>query len=345
MKTKKKSHISYLISKVFVLCSLFFALYSCNSDNQQSQQKDKDKDLKPMLVESPAFDADTAYHYIEQQVKFGPRVPNTDAHAKCANYLEKELKKYTPHVFIQKGDVKAFDGKTLKIKNIIAAFYPEKKKRILLCAHWDTRPFADQDTKDQEKPIDGANDGGSGVGVLLEVARQITLKEPGIGIDIILFDGEDYGQPEDSKFPVMYDSYCLGSQYWAKNPPTPNYRPYFGILLDMVGGKNVAFTQEEVSRTFAPVFVNKIWEIGVAAGYSENFLFKKTPPIIDDHYYINQVANIPTVDLIHYDETSKSGFWQHWHTHEDNMENIDKKSLKAVGQTLLAVIYNEPKES
>lgn len=325
----------YTLLTVTALC-----LTACEN-KPTTGQSGSTETTKEQQARVPDFSADSAFRYVAEQVAFGPRVPNTKAHAACADYLVKELERSNGKVFVQKAGVKAFDGKTLNIQNIIAAFYPEKTKRIMLCAHWDTRPFADQDTRDQDKPIDGANDGGSGVAVLLEVARQLSIQEPEVGIDIIFFDAEDYGQPEDSEYPEMKDSYCLGSQYWAKNPPVPNYRPFFGILLDMVGGYHATYAQDEVSRVFAPAFVNKIWDAGVKAGYSSYFIFKQTPPIIDDHYYINTLASIPTVDIIHHDESSPSGFWTHWHTHEDKLENIDPQSLKAVGQTLLTLIYQE----
>lgn len=317
---------------------LVVALAACEDGAKKKADTQQEETKK---IVAPAFNEDSAFDFVKQQVAFGPRVPGSKAHANAANYFVSTLKKYGATVFVQEGSAKTFDGKTFAIKNIIASFQPKATKRILLAAHWDTRPFADQDTKDQNKAIDGANDGASGVGVLLEVARQMQLKNPSIGVDIVLFDLEDYGQPEGSKFPEMRDSYCLGSQYWAKNPPIPNYRPMYGVLLDMVGGENLLFTQEEVSRTFAPQVLEYVWQKAAQAGYSSNFSYEQTPAIIDDHYYVNTLANIPMVDLIHRDASSQSGFWKHWHTHEDKLENIDKKSLKVTGQVLMQLIYTE----
>jgi hypothetical protein len=213
----------------------------------------------------------------------------------------------------------------------------------MLCAHWDTRPFADQDTEDTNKAIDGANDGASGVGVLLEIARQFSLKKPNIGVDIILFDAEDYGQPAVSDYPRMEHSYCLGSQYWATHLHKSNYFAKYGILLDMVGGKNAVFTQELASLSFAPKVLNKVWNTAAELGYGNFFQFKKTNLIIDDHLYINNLAQgrVPTIDIIEYNEVTESHFYEHWHTHKDKLENIDKNTLKAVGQTVLQVVYNE----
>jgi glutaminyl-peptide cyclotransferase len=325
------------INYIFLMV-LAFVVTACENDGKKQSAAKKEEVKK---VVAPSFNEDSAFSFVKKQVEFGPRVPGSKAHANTAKFLENTLKAYGANVIIQSGKIKTYDGKSFDLKNIIASFQPKASKRILLAAHWDTRHIADQDSKDKGKPIDGANDGGSGVAVLLEVARQMSLKNPTLGVDIILFDLEDYGQPDDSNLPEMRDSYCLGSQYWAKNLHVPNYRPMYGVLLDMVGGENVFFTQEEVSRTFAPQVVEYVWQKAAQAGYSSNFSYEHTPAIIDDHYYINSIANIPTIDLIHRDASSVSGFWKHWHTHEDNIANIDKKSLKVTGQVLMQLVYTE----
>lgn len=211
----------------------------------------------------------------------------------------------------------------------------------MLCAHWDTRPFADQDSVNRNKPISGANDGGSGVGVLLEIARMLSTASSPVGVDIIFFDAEDYGQPDDSPLPQKKDTYCLGSQYWAKNPPVPGYKPMYGILLDMVGAKNATFTMEDISMNFAASVMENVWKTAADIGYSDYFLFTRTGQIVDDHYYINTLAGIPTIDIIHHDASTKYNFPREWHTHRDTMDIIDKNTLKAVGQTLLEVIFRE----
>ena len=224
----------------------------------------------------------------------------------------------------------------------IGQFSPEKTKRILLFAHWDTRPVADKDIKDADKPIDGANDGGSGVGVLLEMARQFSLKEPNYGVDIIFFDAEDYGTFK-GRSSSMKDDWCLGSQYWGKNPPIPNYRPKYGILLDMVGEKNAQFPKEYFSTYFAKNVVDKVWNTGRRLGYSNYFISTElgyNQQITDDHRYVNILANIPSIDIISYDP-NQNKFGDYHHTHADNMDIIDKNSLKAVGQTVIEVIYQE----
>ena len=308
-----------------------------------SEPKVKKKAVLHKTVEVPSFNADSAYNFIADQVAFGPRVPNTKEHIACADYLIEKLNSYCDTVIVQEAQLRAFDGNVLNSKNIIASFKPLRAKRILLCAHWDTRPFADQDSINKNSAIEGANDGGSGVGVLLEIARQFSLKKPDIGIDIILFDSEDYGQPSESQYPRMEHSYCLGSQYWATHLHKDNYFAKFGILLDMVGGKNAVFTQELASTTFAPQVVKKVWNTAAKLGYGNTFIFQKTNLIIDDHLYINNFAQgrVPTIDIIEYNPLTESHFYEHWHTHEDKLQNIDKTTLKAVGQTVLDVVYNE----
>lgn len=324
---------------IYILFAFAMLLGACAGDEKKEVKNTEDATV--VKVEVPVFNEDSAFENISKQVAFGPRVPGTKAHAKCAEWLEAELKKYGASTFVQNGKVTTFDGKTFQLKNILGSFNAKASNRILLAAHWDTRPFSDQDPTDKNVAIDGANDGGSGVGVLLELARNLQMKNPSVGIDIIFFDLEDYGQPEVSAYKQMQDSYCLGSQYWAKNPPIANYKPMYGILLDMVGGENAVFMQEEVSRVYAPQVLDKVWKAAADAGYSSYFQYTASPAIVDDHYYVNTIANIPMIDIIHRDETSASGFWKHWHTREDKLEKIDKRSLKAVGQSLLQLIYSE----
>mgnify|MGYP000604358781 FL=1 len=308
-----------------------------------SEPKVKKKIVQVKTVEVPYFNADSAYNFIADQVAFGPRVPNTKGHIACGDFLIEKLNSYCDTVIVQEAQLTAFDGNVLNSKNIIASFKPLRAKRVMLCAHWDTRPFADQDSENKNVAIEGANDGGSGVGVLLEIARQFSIKKPDIGVDIILFDSEDYGQPSESDYPRMEHSYCLGSQYWATHLHKDNYFAKFGILLDMVGGKNAVFTQELASTTFAPQVVKKVWNTAAKLGYGNTFKFQKTNLIIDDHLYINNLAQgrVPTIDIIEYNPATESHFYEHWHTHEDKLENIDKTTLKAVGQTVLDVVYNE----
>jgi hypothetical protein len=315
---------------------LFVTIIACNTN------QDKVVEKKPKVkVEVPNFNSDSAYFFVEQQVSFGPRVISSKAWDNCSKYLTNKLESYNAKVIVQQAPITTYDQKKHTLRNIIGSYLPEKNNRIALFAHWDSRHVADYDTINTSQPILGANDGGSGVGVLLEIARNLNLKNPKIGVDIIFFDAEDYGQPENSKFPIMNDSWCLGSQYWSKNPHKQNYFAKYGILLDMVGGKDAEFWQESISSYYASNIIKKVWDVAHNIGYSNFFIYKNSPQIMDDHYYVNTIAGIPTIDIIEYDPFSKTNFNKHWHTHADNMNNVDRKTLKAVGQTVINVIYSE----
>ncbi len=299
----------------------------------------KSNSEKSMIA--PVFDADSAYSYVAEQVAFGPRVPNSEAHKSCAAYLESELERHGAQVFVQEAVLTAYNGDQLDARNIIGAFGPDKTRRILLFAHWDSRPYADHDADEanHRKPIDGADDGGSGVGVLLEIARQIGQKAPEVGIDIIFFDAEDYGTPEFVNEDKP-NTWCLGSQFWAKKPHVPGYKAEYGILLDMVGAKGATFYKEHTSVLYASRYVEKIWAAARDLGYGKYFINATSGGVIDDHVYVIEGRRIPCLDIINYD-MERFDFASYWHTMNDNMENIDKETLKAVGQTVLEVIYNE----
>ncbi len=288
-------------------------------------------------VPVPDFDRDSAFNYVAKQVDFGPRRPNTKGHDACRNWLVTQLKNYGAEVIEQKFDAKAYTGEVLKSTNIIGQINPTATRRIVLAAHWDTRHIADQDKDpaNKKKPILGADDGGSGVGVLLEVARQMQKSQPNLGVDIVLFDAEDFGNDAGNDA----SSWCLGSQYWARNPHKPGYRAMYGILLDMVGGANARFGKEAVSVQFASNTLDMVWHVGQGLGYGSYFVNDMLSGITDDHLAMNEVAHIPTIDIIN--RPDGQGFVQHWHTQNDNIKAVDRNTLKAVGQTLLAVIYRE----
>ena len=325
-----------IIFCTLAVCTVFFA-FSCKKTKVQTDNKPE----KTIIV--PQFSSDSAYKFVENQVNFGPRVPNTQNHALCAAYLAASLKRFGAQVTEQKMKLQAFDGKTLDAVNIIGSFQPEKTRRVLLCAHWDTRPFADQDAdpKNHDKPILGANDGASGVGILLEIARNLGKDTADIGIDIVFFDAEDYGAPESAKVPNSTLTWCLGSQYWSKNPHKTGYTAQFGILLDMVGAPNATFYREQYSDYFAPNIVDKVWNKAAKLGFSQFFINEKNGAITDDHLFVNQNINIPTIDIIHYNPSNAHGFGDYWHTLNDNMQNIDKQTLNAVGATVMNIIYYE----
>jgi hypothetical protein len=292
------------------------------------------------VVNVPQFNADSAFYFVKAQVDFGPRVMNTTAHDACGDYLADKLAQYGAQVYNQRADLTSYEGKLLKARNIIGAFNPEAKKRVALFAHWDSRPWADNDPDASKHytPILGANDGASGVGVLLEVARQLQQQPTTIGIDIILLDAEDVGNHRDSGLSDE-NSWCLGSQYWARSPHMQGYNARFGILLDMVGGANARFQYEYFSEQFARDINRKVWRAAKTIGYDNYFVAQGGGGATDDHLFINKIARIPTIDII--PTSQQYTFFEHWHTVKDDMDVITVPTLKAVGQTLLQVIYNE----
>lgn len=313
-------------------------LASCSNDKKTNVSRGENIKTK---ISIPNFNSDSSYYFVKKQVDFGPRVISTKAWDECSKYLVDKLNSYNAFVKVQEAPIKTYDGKEHVLRNIIASFSVEKNNRIALFAHWDSRHIADHDSVNTKQPILGANDGGSGVGVLLEIARNLNNQSPNIGVDIILFDAEDYGQPENSQYPIMNESWCLGSQYWSKNPHIKNYYAKYGILLDMVGGENARFRYESTSAYYASDILKKVWDMAHKIGYSDYFIFKSSPQIMDDHYYVNTLMAIPTIDIIEFDPSTKTNFNEHWHTHADNMNNVNRKTLKAVGQTVLNVIYSE----
>lgn len=305
----------------------------CGNEPQASTSDKPAEAVAPL--EALPFSADSAYAYIERQVAFGPRVPNTAAHAACGAWIMDQFRQFGGKVQAQRASVQAHTGEILEASNIIASFQPEKVRRIMLTAHWDTRPRADMDPDPsrQNEPILGANDAGSGVGVLLEIARQMQQKAPEIGVDIILWDAEDYGDPG------VQNSYCLGSQHWAANKHQPGYQPLYAINLDMVGAADAYFPREGQSMTYARNVVDKVWGMARRLGHGNHFSMQRTDPIIDDHYYISQIGGIKAIDII--DQPGGSGFFGGWHTHADNMEVISRETLQAVGETMMGVVYSQ----
>lgn len=294
-----------------------------------------------VLATCPTFVADSAFRYIQEQCAFGPRLTGSQESALCCQYIQDQFTRLGAKVQLQESIVTIYDGTRLKCKNIIASLNPDNPDRILFCSHWDSRPWADNDPDERNHytPIDGANDGASGVGVLLEVARQLKQQQPAIGIDIVFFDAEDYGIHSADEDNYVEDTWCLGSQYWARQAAKTGYMARYGILLDMVGAPNARFCQERLSRQYAAAIVDKVWHTAHAIGYGQYFPITPGSYVTDDHLPLNDVAHIPTIDIIPYDE--EYGFGEKWHTVGDNMEWIDPATLHAVGQTILQVIYNE----
>ncbi|MCS6905941.1 MAG: M28 family peptidase [Bacteroidia bacterium] len=327
------NNIFFSVRLVFI--AVVFQLILCYCANNKTENFSQNQEPALSSINVPEFNADSAYLWVQKQVEFGPRVPNTVGHQKCGEWIIAQLKRWGAQVTVQKATVKDLQGKNIDITNIIASYNLASPKRIMLSAHWDTRPYADADTVRKNEPFLGANDGASGVAVLLELARIFQHNPPPVGIELCFWDAEDGGKVGDN------ESWCLGSQYWAKNKHIPNYTAQYGINLDMVGAKGATFLQEMVSLRYAPTIVEKIWSTAHQIGYGGFFpIYRHEGEIIDDHYFINTIAQIPYVDIIHLSMKNGS-FFPHWHTHRDNLEVIDIRTLKAVGQTVLTVIFSE----
>ncbi len=342
-------NLSILFTGIFFATGLWL-VPACNQSKTESRtgKPDTNQVTDTTQIRVPQFSADTAYEYVSRQVAFGPRVPGTKAHANCAQWIAGQLQKFAGpgNTQVQHTTVQLFNGETVKISNIIAWFNPEARQRILLCAHWDSRMVADHDTENRDKPIDGANDGGSGVAILLETARQLAASPlRDIGVDIVLFDAEDQGTPDNMGYKKDRNSaytWCLGSQYWSRKRHRPSYNYQYGILLDMAGAENATFYKEGYSMQFAPRIVNMVWAEAHAAGFGRYFPREKAQEVLDDHYFINKTTGIPVIDIIHLNKAAKT-FHESWHTHRDNMEIISKETLEAVGQTLLNILYKTDK--
>ena len=299
-----------------------------------------------------AFSADSAYTYIAQQLAFGPRVPGTEAHEACGDWLVSELARHGAQVKSQYGTMTNYAGKAQDIRNIVAILEGNTPHAILLCAHWDCRPWSDEEERyeDRFEPVMGANDGASGVGVILEMVRQMAIRKSKgefiPTVQVVFFDCEDMGTPAHFTGSQRDHTWCLGSQYWAQEYKhstlnsqlsTLNYQ--YGVLLDMVGDPSATFPREYFSMQYAGSYVERLWREASKLGYGRYFVQQATYyPITDDHYYVNTIAGIPCVDVIDYKMNTETGFAHWWHTQHDDIQNINKQTLQAVGETVLTTI-------
>ena len=310
-----------------------------------SPDVDEAERVKPV---GPSFCADSAYAFCAAQCQFGPRTMNSEAHERCAAWIAGKFRSYGLEVELQQATLKGYDGTPLRATNILASTRDAAgTPRILLCAHWDSRPWADNDpdSANWRKPVMAANDGASGVAVLLEVARLLQADTTRrVGIDFVCFDAEDWGTPQWAETGDDGDTWALGAQHWASQPAAGQRhgKPLFGILLDMVGGEGARFYQELGSKQMAPDVVKLVWRAAHAAGYGSFFPRQDGGMITDDHLPVNQKAGIPCIDIIAcYPDCAQSSFGPTWHTVSDDMQHIDAQVLKAVGQTIVQVIYQQ----
>lgn len=341
---KRKTIIMVTAAVVALAAGLGWYGYS-NSNKNVNDLTETEEEEKASPV-GPDFNADSAYAFTQAQCDFGPRDMNSKGHEECGAWIVAKFKGYGCKVTTQKADLKGYDGTTLKSTNIMAQYNPGATTRILLCAHWDSRPWADNDpdSANWHKPILAANDAASGVAVMLEIARllQKNALPSGFGVDFVCFDAEDWGTPQwEANQDASGDSWALGAQHFAANLPQ-GYEARYGILLDMVGGMNAKFYKEGISNQYAPEIVKKVWRAARQAGFGSYFPQQEGGMITDDHIPLNQKAGIPTIDIIpYYPDCQQSSFGPTWHTLADNMDNIDRNTLKAVGQTVIQVLFTE----
>lgn len=326
--------------KIFLSLFTVLMLLSCGSTGKQ--QTPSAEAVDTLAVKAPEFNADSAFYYVERQVSFGPRVPGTPSHKACADYIHRILERNGADTIIEQlAEATAFNSDKLPVRNIMGRYNPGATTRILLVAHYDTRPWADNETdsRHHNTPIPGANDGGSGVGVMLEIARQMGKTRPDIGVDLLFVDAEDYGNSDG--WSNQEDTWCLGTQEWVKNMPYgSDTKPRYGIVLDMVGGKGARFHREFSSDRNARSVNDHIWKVAHASGYSDIFVDQLGGGIVDDHIFIHR-AGIPCIDIVENNNSRTGSFPPSWHTLGDDMNNIDRRTLKAVGQVVLNTIYNE----
>ena len=344
MITKYINKVSARVFYLLLLSLLLLSFSSCGLRKQATTESET------QTAVGPAFNADSAYLFCQQQCDFGPRTMNSKAHDDCEQWIINKFKGYGMTVVPQKCELKGYDGTTLHSTNIIASYKPALKDRIMLCAHWDCRPWADNDPDEAnwKKPVMAANDGASGIAVMLEIARLISISpdscrlSPTLGLDFICFDAEDYGFPQWETIEDPGNTWALGSKYWAGNLHTPGYKARYGILLDMVGGQGAQFYQESMSKYYAKHIVDKVWRAAAVVGYGSSFPMAEGGGVTDDHIPVNTVANIPCIDIIpHYPNCEQSSFGPTWHTLNDDMAHIDKNTLLAVGQTVIQVLFSE----
>lgn len=332
-KKEHTGHSTKHIMRYIVFACLCFLVISCKQDKPVPQVIEK-KD--PITI--PPSNADSLYAFIEKQVSFGHRYPSAPGHDKIREWIKSKMTNYGTTVIEQPFKASFYDIKDANAYNIIASVNPNHNKRILLAAHYDSRIVAEKDPDETRKkdPILGADDGASGVSVLLEIARIIQQNPIDLGVDFIFFDAEDNGVSGGGT--ATNNTWCLGSQYWSENLHKRNYKASFGILFDMVGSKGASFPKEGVSQQFAKKHQDKIWTLAQRMGYGDLFTDQKIAGLIDDHVHVNRNAKIPMLDIINYDLTTNQ-FGHYHHTHKDDMSIIDKRTIRVVTQVALATLY------
>ena len=323
--------------KYFLFAIVLSFLSACSFASHSEKTKQDDTIVRIV----PTFNPDSAYQYVKAQCDFGPRVPGTEAHTACLQYFVEQFSRFgADTVIVQEGESMIYDGTKMPIRNVVASYGLGKPNRVMICAHWDSRPFAGNDINpnNRRKAIIGANDGASGVGVMMELARQLGQKNAAIGVDLILFDLEDWGAPDWEQSKLSDGGWALGSKYWASRPHIPGYQAQFAILLDMVGAQGAQFYREYFSDQYASWVVDRVWNKAADLGLGHVFVNQRGGGVTDDHINVNR-AGIPCIDIIQFQTDTEAGFGDYWHTHNDDMRNIDPLTLDAVGRVLMEIIY------
>ena len=323
--------------KYFLFAIVLSFLSACTFASHSEKTKQDDTIVRVV----PTFNPDSAYQYVKAQCDFGPRVPGTEAHTACLQYFVEQFSRFgADTVIVQEGESMIYDGTKMPIRNVVTSYGLGKPNRVMICAHWDSRPFADNDinSDNRRKAIIGANDGASGVGVMMELARQLGQKNAAVGVDLILFDLEDWGAPDWEQSKLSDGGWALGSKYWASRPHIPGYQAQFAILLDMVGAQGAQFYREYFSDQYASWVVDRVWNKAADLGLGHVFVNQRGGGVTDDHINVNR-AGIPCIDIIQFQTDTETGFGDYWHTHNDDMRNIDPLTLDAVGRVLMEIIY------
>jgi hypothetical protein len=274
------------------------------------------------------FEGATAFGYIEQQLAFGPRVPGTEAHQKMAQWLDSLLRQRADTVIVQSWTHETTKGDKLPLKNFIARFNPAAQKRVLMLAHWDSRPVSDSPrSRDPARPVPGANDGGSGVALLLGVADALKRAPPSLGVDLLFVDGEDFGD-----FTKTPEDVLIGSRHYGAHQ-LPGPKPLYAVLFDLVADKELQLYQEGNSLIGAPEVVDLVWDTAKDLGYAGFFVSSPRHTLVDDHIEL-QKAGIRAVDVVDFDYPS-------WHTPDDTIDKVSAGSLQVVGDVAMALIRRE----
>jgi glutaminyl-peptide cyclotransferase len=273
------------------------------------------------------FDGQAVFHYIETQIGYGPRIPGTEAHRRMGQWLDSLLRSRADTLVLQSWKHVTTRGDTLPLTNFIARFNPASEKRILLLAHWDSRPSADSpQSPDPSKPVLGANDGGSGVALLLGVADVLHRSPPTVGVDLLFVDGEDYGD-----FTKTPNDVLIGSRYYGAHQI--GAKPLYAVLFDLIADKDLQIYQEGNSLIGAPEVVELVWDTAKDLGYAGYFISTPRHTLIDDHLEL-QKAGIRAIDVVDFDYPA-------WHTPFDTIDKVTPASLQVVGDVALALIRRE----